>query len=175
MPCTASWQLLLLRRCICPVSAQWYLQLLSWSHHWTQAWPFKLGVWPTPTEKVAEVAVRGMQRPRDLQQSQNDFFSFEQVQDGLGAMSSCTILMTCSNWLDQWQMNWFQLDPIMSRSLKVSVTSMLTCPLLPPSISQPAPFYQWAKPTHVITMLFPRLKYASLFSGHYGTQEMSYL
>ena len=58
-PCTASWQLLLLRRCICPVSAQWYLQLLSWSHHWTQAWPFKLGVWPTPTEKSCRGCSQG--------------------------------------------------------------------------------------------------------------------
>ena len=32
---------------------------------------------PDPQEKVAEVAIRGMQRPKDLQQSQNDSFSFE--------------------------------------------------------------------------------------------------
>ena len=43
-------------------------------------------------EKVAEVAIRGMQRPRDLQQSQNDSFSFEQVQD-LGAVSNFAILL----------------------------------------------------------------------------------
>ena len=46
-----------------------------------------------PPQKVAEVVIRGMQRPRNFQQSQNDSFSFEQVQDGLGAVSSCTILL----------------------------------------------------------------------------------
>ena len=48
---------------------------------------------PDPQEKVAEVAIRGMQRPKDLQQSQNDSFSFEQVQDSFGAVSSCAILL----------------------------------------------------------------------------------
>ena len=48
---------------------------------------------PSSQEKVAEVAIRGMQRPKDLQQSQNDSFSFEQVQDGFGAVSSCAILL----------------------------------------------------------------------------------
>ena len=45
----------------------------------------------------------------------------------------------CQHGLDQWQINCFQSDQIMSRSLKVLVTSMLICPLLPSSISQPAP------------------------------------
>ena len=48
---------------------------------------------PSSQEKVAEVAIRGMQRPKDLQQSQNDSFSFEQVQDSFGAVSSCAILL----------------------------------------------------------------------------------
>ena len=48
---------------------------------------------PSPQKKVAEVAIRGMQRPRDLQQSQNFSISFEQVQDGLGAVSSYAILL----------------------------------------------------------------------------------
>ena len=57
-----------------------------------------------PQKKVAEVAIRGMQRPRDLRQSQNDSFSFEQVQDGLGAVSSCAILLphidlTSDRWI----------------------------------------------------------------------------
>ena len=55
--------------------------------------PSNLEFDPPPQKKVAEVAVKGMQRPRDLQQSQNDFFSFEQVQNGFGAVSSCTILL----------------------------------------------------------------------------------
>ena len=48
---------------------------------------------PTPLEKFAEVAIRGMQRPRDLRQLRNDTLSFEQVQDGLGAVSSYPILL----------------------------------------------------------------------------------
>ena len=48
---------------------------------------------PDPQEKVAEVAIRGMQRPKDLQHLQNDSFSFEQVQDSFGAVSSCAILL----------------------------------------------------------------------------------
>ncbi len=36
---------------------------------------------------------RKLQRPRNFQQLQNDSFSFEQVQDGLGVVSSCTILL----------------------------------------------------------------------------------
>ena len=47
---------------------------------------------PSSQEKV-EVAIWGMQRPKDLQQSQNDSFYFEQVQDGFGAVSSCAILL----------------------------------------------------------------------------------
>ena len=63
---------------------------------------------PDPQEKVAEVAIRGMQRPRDLRQSQNDSFSFEQVQDGLGAVSSCAILLphidlTSDRWIASTQ------------------------------------------------------------------------
>ena len=50
-PCTAFGWMLLLHRCICPVSPHWYLLLLSWIHQWTRAWPFKLGVWPTSTAK----------------------------------------------------------------------------------------------------------------------------
>ena len=50
-PCTASWQLLLL--------PHWYLPLLSWNHHWSRAWPFKLGVWPTPTEKSCRGCSQG--------------------------------------------------------------------------------------------------------------------
>ena len=48
---------------------------------------------PSPKEKVAEVAIRGMQRPKDFRQSQNDSFSSEQVQDGFRAESSCAILL----------------------------------------------------------------------------------
>ena len=55
--------------------------------------PSNLDFDPPTQEKVTEVAIRGMQRPRDLQQLQNDSFSFEQVQDGLPALSSCTILL----------------------------------------------------------------------------------
>ena len=35
-----------------------------------------------------------MHRPRDPWQSQNDSYSFEQVQNGLGAVSSCTFLLS---------------------------------------------------------------------------------
>ena len=44
--------------------------------------PSNLEFDPPPQEKVAEVSIRGMQRPSDFQESQQDFFSFEQVQDG---------------------------------------------------------------------------------------------
>ena len=62
------------------------------------------------------------------------------------------------HWHDQWQIDCFQLGQMMSRSSKVSVTSMLTCLLHPPSISPPAPFHPWAKQTYIITGLFPCLK-----------------
>ncbi len=67
---------------------------------------------PTPQKKVAEVAIRVMQRPRDLQQSQNDSFSFEQVQDSLGAVSSCAILLPDidlidNRWIASSQTRWW--------------------------------------------------------------------
>ena len=49
--------------------------------------PSNLDFDPPTQEKVTEVAIRGMQWPRELQESENDSFSFEQVQDGLGAES----------------------------------------------------------------------------------------
>ena len=55
--------------------------------------PSNLDFDPPTQEKVTEVAIMGMQRPRELQQLQNDSFSFEQVQDGLPALSSCAILL----------------------------------------------------------------------------------
>ena len=113
-----------------------------------------------------------MQRPKDLQQSQNDSFYFEQVQDGFGAVSSCAILLPDIDMTGD--INCFQPGQMMSRSSKVSVTSMLTCLLHPPSISPPAPFHPWTKQTYIITGLFPCLKHASLSSGYCGTQELSY-
>ncbi len=71
-------------------------------------------------------------------------------------------------------MNCFQPAQMMSRSSKVSMTSMPTCPLHRLSISPPAPFHSLTKQTHVITRLFTCLKYASLSSGYYGTKETSY-
>ena len=113
---------------------------------------------PPPQEKVAEDAIRGMQRQRDLRQSRNDSLSkfFEQVQFGSGTVSSCAIGCQTLTWL-------VIVEMLPARqSSKVSVASMLTCPLPPLSISQPAP---WAKQTHVITVLFPCPKHAFLSLG----------
>ena len=53
-----------------------------------------------------------MQRPRDPWQSQNYSYSFEQVQDGLGTVSSCTILLsdidlTSDRWIASSQTRWW--------------------------------------------------------------------
>ena len=83
--------------------------------------------------------------------------------------------LVARHWLDWWQMNCFQPYQLMTILSKVSMTSMLTCPLHPLSISPPFPFHPWAKQTHVITALFPSqtclLVYTILY---YGTQETSY-
>ena len=64
--------------------------------------PSNLDFDPPTQEKVTEVAIRGMQRPKDLQQSQNDSFSFKQVQDDFGAVSSCAILLPDINMTDKF-------------------------------------------------------------------------
>ena len=160
-PYTVSWQLLLLRRCICPVSLHWYLPPLSWGHQWMQVWYFKLGVWPTPTESCRGCNQGNAEAKRPptvmkwfflLWTSSGWFWSREQFHH-----------LVATYWLNRWRINCFQPDQIVSRSSKVLVTSMLTCPLPPPSTLQPAPFYPWAEQTHVITLLFPSQIYLLVF------------
>ena len=138
-PYTVSWQLLLLRRYICPVSLHWYLPPLSWGHQWMQAWHFKLGVWPTPTESCRGCN-QGNAEAKKLPTVTKWFFL---LWAGSGWFRSSEQLhhLVARHWPDQWQMDCFQPDQIMNRSSKVSVTSMLTCLLPPPPISQPAYFH----------------------------------
>ena len=154
MPCTASWWLLLLRGCICPVLPHWYLPLLSWSHQWTWAWLFKLGVWPIPTEKSCRGCNQGNEEAKRPPTVLKWFFLLW-VSSGWFRSSEQFCHLVARHWLDWWQMNCFQPYQMMTRSSKVSVTSMLTCPLHPPSISPLFPFHPKAKQTHVITRLFP--------------------
>ena len=79
MPCAASWRLLLLRRCICPVLPNWCLPPLSWSHQWTRAWPFKLGVWPTPIRKSCKDCNQGNAEAKRLPTGTKWFFLLRAV------------------------------------------------------------------------------------------------
>ena len=68
-----------------------------------QGWPFKVGVWRTYTGKRHRGCNQGnakAKRPPTVIR----WFSFELIQDGLGAVSSCTILLpdvdfTNNRWL----------------------------------------------------------------------------
>ena len=112
-----------------------------------------------------------MHRPRDLQPSQDDspMSKFRMAYEQWEVAPSCCQMLT-------WSITdgLLQPDQIMSRSSKVLATSTLTCPFHPPSISPPAPFHPWTKQTHVITLLFSCIRYASLSLGYHGTQETSY-
>jgi len=90
---------------ICKVSLHWYLSLLSWNQPWMQAWPFKLGVWLSSIGKRRRGCNQGnakAKRPPTVTR----WFSIELIQDGLGAVSICAILLpdidlTNDRWLDQ--------------------------------------------------------------------------
>ena len=92
-------------RVICKVSLHWYLSLLSWNQPWMQAWPFKLRVWPSSIGKRHRGCNQGnakAKRPPTITR----WFSIELIQDGLGAVSICAILLpdvdlTNDRWLDQ--------------------------------------------------------------------------
>ena len=111
---------------------------------------------PPPQEKDSEVAIRGMQRPRDSWQSQNDSYSFDFYSFDSYSFEQWVVAPSCCQTLT-WPVTDELLParPDCEQIIKGIVTSMLTCPLLPSSISQPAPFHPWAKQTHVITVLFP--------------------
>ncbi len=107
--CTASWRLLLLRRCMCPVLPHWYLPPLSWSNQWTWAWPFKLRFWPTPTGKSCIDCNQAKRTPTVtkwfflLWASSGWFTSIEQLRH-----------LVARQCLDRWQMNCFQPDRVIT-------------------------------------------------------------
>ena len=97
MPCTASWRLLLLRRCICSVLPHWYLPPLSWSHQWTRAWPFKLVFWPTHRKKLQRLQsgeCRGQENSKSHKMILSPLSKFRMVYQHWAVAPSCCQTMT---------------------------------------------------------------------------------
>ena len=100
-PCTAPWRLVLLQRCNCPVSPHWYLPPLSSSHEWTRAWPFKLGVWPTPIRKSCKDCNQGNAEAKRLPTGTKWFFLLR-ASSGWFRISEQLHHHVARHWLDWW-------------------------------------------------------------------------
>ena len=163
MPCTASWWLLQLRGCICPVLPHWYFPLLSWNHQWTPAWILKLGVWPIPTRKswrLQSGECRGQETSNSHKITHAPLSKFRLVKDPWAFVPSCCQTLT---WLmtDELLPALPDDDQIIkgisdiNADLPASSTIHFT-PIPFPSISQTNSCHYWAK-------------HASLSLGFYGT------
>ena len=161
MPCTASWRLLLLRRCICPVLPHWCLPPLSWSHQWTRAWPFKLGFWPTHTGKSYRGCNQGNAEAKRTPTVTKWFFLLWASSGWFTSIEQLRHLVA-RQWHDRWQMNYFQPNQIMSGYIKgiddinadlpaSSTIHFITSPF--PSMSQTNSCYHHATPLSQISLL----------------------
>ncbi len=102
---------------IYPVLPFWYLPPLSWSHHQPQAWPFRLGVWPTPTGK----SCRGGNQGAKIPQTVTRWFFLLWASSGWLRSSDQLCHLIARYWLNQWEMTCFQTDQIMNRLSQILV------------------------------------------------------